>query len=192
MSWFKPFWKKLTPPSSGEGKPAAVPVDSWWTWAAQKLTESQQEQLPNLFTPRAKRVLCLARSEADRLKNDFVGTEHVLLGLIGLGSGVAVNVLRKLGLNLDNTRAEVEKRLGNQPNRNLPSRIPYTPRVKKVLALAAKEAQALNHTYVGTEHILLGLLREGDGPAAQILKNFKVDLDQTIKVIREEIEPEFL
>src|SRR6185503_4717892 len=114
------------------------------------------------FTPRAQQVLALARKEADRFNHNFVGTEHLLLGLIKLGQGVAVNLLQKMGLDLE--------MIGN---------IPYTPRVKKVLALAAKEAKALNHTYVGTEHILLGLLREGDGVAARVLKNLDVDIEQT-------------
>src|ERR1700744_2497859 len=119
------------------------------------------EESMNNFTPRAQQVLALARKEADRFNHNFVGTEHVLLGLIRLGQGVAVNVLQKLGLDLETVRAEVEKQLGKGPHPEKVGNIPYTPRVKKVLALASKEAKALNHTFVGTEHILLGLLREG-------------------------------
>ena len=115
----------------------------------------------NNFTPRAQQVLALARKEADRFNHNFVGTEHLLLGLIKLGQGVAVNVLQKLGLDLETVRLEVEKQVGTGPDQKMMGNIPYTPRVKKVLALAQKEAKALNHTYVGTEHILLGLLREG-------------------------------
>src|SRR5712691_5007384 len=125
-----------------------------------------QEPMNN-FTPRAQQVLALAHKEADRFHHNFVGTEHLLLGLIRLGQGVAVTVLQKLGLDLENVRAEVEKQVGAGPDQQIIGNIPYTPRVKKVLALAAKEAKALNHTYVGTEHILLGLLREGDGVAAR-------------------------
>src|SRR5438445_463283 len=119
------------------------------------------DEAMNNFTPRAQQVLALARKEADRFNHNFVGTEHLLLGLIKLGQGVAVNVLQKLGLDLETVRMEVEKQVGTGPDQKMIGNIPYTPRVKKVLALAAKEAKALNHTYVGTEHILLGLLREG-------------------------------
>ena len=125
----------------------------------------------NNFTPRAQQVLALARKEADRFNHNYVGTEHLLLGLIKLGQGVAVNVLQKMGLDLETVRMEVEKQVGTGPETKMIGNIPYTPRVKKVLALAQKEAKALNHTYVGTEHILLGLLREGEGVAARVLKN---------------------
>ena len=124
----------------------------------------------NNFTPRAQQVLALARKEADRFNHNYVGTEHLLLGLIKLGQGVAVNVLQKMGLDLDTVRMEVEKHVGSHPETKMVGNIPYTPRVKKVLALAGKEAKALNHSYVGTEHILLGLLREGEGVAARVLK----------------------
>ena len=124
----------------------------------------------NNFTPRAQQVLALARKEADRFNHNFVGTEHLLLGLIKLGQGVAVNVLQKMGLDLETVRMEVEKQVGTGPDQKMIGNIPYTPRVKKVLALASKEAKALNHTYVGTEHILLGLLREGDGVAEGIIQ----------------------
>src|SRR5512135_2594688 len=143
------------------------------------------------FTPRAQQVLALARKEADRFNHNFVGTEHLLLGLIKLGQGVAVNVLQKLGLDLEIVRAEVEKQVGTGPDQKMIGNIPYTPRVKKVLALAAKEAKALNHTYVGTEHILLGLLREGDRVAARVLKNLDVDIEQTRQEILKELDPNF-
>ena len=123
----------------------------------------------NNFTPRSQQALAFARKEADRLRHNFVGTEHLLLGLIRLGQGVAVNVLAKLGLDLENVRLEVEKQVGPGPDQKMIGNIPYTPRVRKVLVLAAKEARALNHTYVGTEHILLGLLLEGDGSRARPL-----------------------
>ena len=145
----------------------------------------------NNFTPRAQQVLALARKEADRFNHNFVGTEHLLLGLIKLGQGVAVNVLQKLGLDLETVRMEVEKQVGTGPDQKMIGNIPYTPRVKKVLALAAKEAKALNHTYVGTEHILLGLLREGDGVAARVLKNLDVDIEQTRQEILKELDPNF-
>ncbi len=145
----------------------------------------------NNFTPRAQQVLALARKEADRFNHNFVGTEHLLLGLIKLGQGVAVNVLQKLGLDLETVRMEVEKQVGTGTDQKMIGNIPYTPRVKKVLALAAKEAKALNHTYVGTEHILLGLLREGDGVAARVLKNLDVDIEQTRQEILKELDPNF-
>ncbi len=145
----------------------------------------------NNFTPRAQQVLALARKEADRFNHNFVGTEHILLGLIKLGQGVAVNVLQKLGLDLETVRMEVEKQVGTGPDQKMIGNIPYTPRVKKVLSLAAKEAKALNHTYVGTEHILLGLLREGDGVAARVLKNLDVDIEQTRQEILKELDPNF-
>ena len=143
------------------------------------------------FTPRAQQVLALARKEADRFNHNFVGTEHLLLGLIKLGQGVAVNVLQKLGMDLETVRMEVEKQVGTGPDQKMIGNIPYTPRVKKVLQLAGKEAKMLNHTYVGTEHILLGLLREGDGVAARVLKNLDVDIEQTRQEILKELDPNF-
>jgi ATP-dependent Clp protease ATP-binding subunit ClpC len=143
------------------------------------------------FTPRAQQVLALARKEADRFNHNFLGTEHLLLGLIKLGQGVAVNVIQKMGLDLETVRMEVEKQVGTGPDQKMIGNIPYTPRVKKVLALASKEAKALNHTYVGTEHILLGLLREGDGVAAKVLKNLDVDIEQCRQEILKELDPNF-
>ncbi|MFU8894262.1 MAG: ATP-dependent Clp protease ATP-binding subunit [Luteolibacter sp.] len=145
----------------------------------------------NNFTPRAQQVLALARKEADRFNHAYVGTEHLLLGLIKLGQGVAVNVLERMGLALDSVRAEVEKEVGTGPPQSAPGNIPYTPRVKKVLALANKEAKSLNHSYVGTEHLLLGLLREGEGVAARVLKRLDVDIQRTRNEILAEIDPNF-
>jgi ATP-dependent Clp protease ATP-binding subunit ClpC len=145
----------------------------------------------NNFTPRAQQVLALARKEADRFNHNYVGTEHLLLGLIKLGQGVAVNVLQKMGLDLETVRMEVEKQVGSGPETKMVGNIPYTPRVKKVLALAGKEAKALNHSYVGTEHILLGLLREGDGVAARVLKSLEIDIESTRNEILKELDPNF-
>ncbi|MFZ9941301.1 MAG: ATP-dependent Clp protease ATP-binding subunit [Luteolibacter sp.] len=145
----------------------------------------------NNFTPRAQQVLALARKEADRFNHSYVGTEHLLLGLIKLGQGVAVNVLERMGLELDTVRMEVEKEVGSGPPQKSPGNIPYTPRVKKVLALANKEAKALNHSYVGTEHLLLGLLREGEGVAARVLRRLDVDIQRTRNEILAEIDPNF-
>src|SRR6476646_5894132 len=145
----------------------------------------------NNFTPRAQQVLALARKEADRFNHNYVGTEHLLLGLIKLGQGVAVNVLQKMGLDLETVRMEVEKQVGSGPETKMVGNVPYTPRVKKVLALAGKEAKALNHSYVGTEHILLGLLREGEGVAARVLKTLELDIERTRNEILKELDPNF-
>src|SRR3982075_355282 len=149
------------------------------------------DEAMNNFTPRAQQVLALARKEADRFNHNFVGTEHLLLGLIKLGQGVAVNVLQKMGLDLETVRMEVEKQVGSGPETKMVGNIPYTPRVKKVLALAGKEAKALSHSYVGTEHILLGLLREGEGVAARVLKSLEVDIERTRNEILKELDPNF-
>src|SRR5499427_5120418 len=145
----------------------------------------------NNFTPRAQQVLALARKEADRFNHNYVGTEHLLLGLIKLGQGVAVNVLQKMGLDLETVRMEVEKHVGSHPETKMVGNIPYTPRVKKVLALAGKEAEALKQSYVGTEHILLGLLREGEGIAARVLRSLEVDLARTRNEILKELDPNY-
>jgi ATP-dependent Clp protease ATP-binding subunit ClpC len=145
----------------------------------------------NDFTPRAQQVLALARKEAERFNHNYVGTEHLLLGLIKLGQGVAVNVLQTMGLDLERVRMEVEKHVGPPPEIKMVGNIPYTPRVKKVLALAGKEAQALHHSYVGTEHLLLGLLREGEGVAARVLKSLEVDPARTRNEILKELDPNY-
>ncbi len=145
----------------------------------------------NNFTPRAQQVLALARKEADRFHHNYVGTEHILLGLIKLGQGVAVSVLQKMGLDLETVRSAVEKQVGTGQETKTPGSIPYTPRVKKVLALAGKEAKTLSHSYVGTEHILLGLLREGEGVAARVLKSLEIDIERTRNEILRELDPQF-
>lgn len=145
----------------------------------------------NNFTPRAQQVLALARKEADRFNHNYVGTEHILLGLIKLGQGVAVSVLKNMGLDLETVRIEVEKQVGSGPESKISGNIPYTPRVKKVLSLSNKEAENLDHSYVGTEHLLLGLLREGEGVAARVLTSLNVDINQTRQEILAEIDPNF-
>ncbi len=145
----------------------------------------------NNFTPRAQQVLALARKEADRFHHNFVGTEHLLLGLINLGQGVAVNVLQNMGLDLVTVRSAVEKQVGMGQKAKTTGNIPFTPRVKKVLALASKEAKNLNHSYVGTEHILLGLLREGEGVAAQVLRSLNVDIERARREILSELDPNY-
>ena len=145
----------------------------------------------NNFTPRAQQVLQLARQEAERFNHGYIGTEHLLLGLAALGQGVAVNVLQKMNIDLDTLRLEVEKAVGVGPETKTIGNVPFTPRVKKVLALAGSEARALNHSYVGTEHLLLGLIREGEGVAARILKNLGVDLEKTRVAIMKELNPDY-
>ncbi|MCB1070243.1 MAG: ATP-dependent Clp protease ATP-binding subunit, partial [Kiritimatiellae bacterium] len=145
----------------------------------------------NNFTPRAQQVLQLARKEADKFNHSYVGTEHLLLGIIALGQGVAVNVLQRMSVNLESVHMEVEKAVGVGPETKQVGNLPFTPRVKKVLALAGSEARSLNHAYVGTEHILLGLLREGEGVAARVLRNLNVDLEKTRIEIMKELDPNY-
>jgi ATP-dependent Clp protease ATP-binding subunit ClpC len=139
--------------------------------------------MSNRFTERAQRVILIAQEEAKRLNHDYVGTEHLLLGLIALGEGVAAQVLANLGVDLRRVRAEIEKIVGTGDNVMLLGEIPFTPRAKKVLELAVEEAQNMGHNYVGTEHLLLGLIREEEGVAARVLENLGVRLD----VVREEV-----
>lgn len=132
----------------------------------------------NNFTQRAEQALKLAHAEAIRLGHNYIGTEHLLLGLILLGEGVAVMVLNKLGVNLQLLRKEVEKTVGKGTTTKPSENLPFTARVKKVLALSAHEARRLGHDYIGTEHLLLGLLKEGEGEGANALKNLNVDLEK--------------
>ena len=143
------------------------------------------------FTPRAQRVLHLARKEAEQFNHNYVGTEHILLGLVALGNGVAVSALQSLGVDVQSLRLEVEKAVGTGSDTKTAGTVPFTPRAKKVLALAASEARSLNHTYVGTEHILLGLLREGEGIAARVLENMGVDLDEAREEIMAMLDPDY-
>ncbi len=127
------------------------------------------------FTNRARHVVVLAQEEARRLQHNYIGTEHVLLGLLGEPGGVACQALQGFGITLDGTREEVKAIIGLGKN-PMSGHIPFTPRAKKTLELALREALQLHHKYIGTEHILLGLLREGDGVAAQILRQHSADL----------------
>jgi hypothetical protein len=146
--------------------------------------------LPGIcFTPRGQQALELARKEAARLGHSYVGTEHLLLGLMELGGGVAVNVLRSRGLTLENVRQEVERHVAPGPGLLPAERIPFTPRARQVLALAAREASRLRHSYVGIEHILLGLMRARDGVAARILTQLGVQFEQVQSEILREFGP---
>jgi ATP-dependent Clp protease ATP-binding subunit ClpC len=139
--------------------------------------------MSNRFTDRVQRVIIIAQEEAKRLNHDYVGTEHILLGLVAIGEGVAAKVLINLGIDLRKLRAEVEKLVGTGDNVMLLGEIPFTPRAKKVLELAVEEAQSMGHTYVGTEHLLLGLLREEEGIAARVMENLGVRIND----VREEV-----
>jgi len=132
----------------------------------------------NRFTERARKVILLAKEEAKRFNHDYIGTEHILLGLIREGEGVAAAVLASVGLDPEKIRFEVEKLVEPGPNTVVSGDIPFTPKAKKVIELAMDEARALSHNYIGTEHLLLGLLREGEGVAAQVLMNLGLDLDK--------------
>jgi ATP-dependent Clp protease ATP-binding subunit ClpC len=135
------------------------------------------------FTDRARKVMQLANQEAQRFNHEYIGTEHVLLGLIKEGSGVAANVLKNLDVDLRKIRLEVEKLVQSGPDMVTMGKLPQTPRAKKVIEYSMEEARNLNHNYVGTEHILLGLLREQEGVAAQVLMNLGLKLEE----VREEV-----
>ena len=129
------------------------------------------------FTDRARRVVVLAQEEARLLNHNYIGTEHILLGLIHEGEGVAAKALESLGISLEAVRAQVEEIIG-QGDEAPTGHIPFTPRAKKVLELSLREALQLGHNYIGTEHILLGLIREGEGVAAQVLVKLGAGLDR--------------
>ncbi len=139
----------------------------------------------NRFTERARKVIVLAKEEARRFNHDYIGTEHLLLGLIREGEGVAAAVLQKLGLSLESIRLEVEKLVQPGPSTQIQGDVPFTPRSKKALELAAEEARSLGHNYIGTEHLLLGLIREGEGVASQVLLNLGLDLNRVRSEIME-------
>jgi deoxycytidylate deaminase len=135
------------------------------------------------WTDRSRKIMALANQEAQRFNHEYIGTEHILLGLVKEGSGVAANVLKKLGVDLRKVRLEVEKLVKSGPEMVTMGKLPQTPRSKRVLEYAVEEARELHNNYLGTEHILLGLLREGDGIAAQILMNLGLDVQK----VRDEV-----
>ena len=140
------------------------------------------------FTNRAKQVVKLAKKEAQRMNHNYLGTEHILLGLLKLGQGIAVNVLRNMNVDYEVVRQEVEKLVGFGPEIQLYGDPALTGKVKKVIEFANEEAAVLNHNYVGTEHLLLGLLRQTDGVAAQVLENLNVNLKEVRKEVLKELE----
>jgi ATP-dependent Clp protease ATP-binding subunit ClpC len=135
------------------------------------------------FTDRARKVMALANQEAQRFNHEYIGTEHILLGLVKEGSGVGATVLKNLDIDLRKVRLEVEKLVKSGPDMVTMGKLPQTPRAKKVIEYAIEEARNLGHNYVGTEHLLLGLLREKDGVAAQVLMNLGLKLEE----VREEV-----
>ena len=142
------------------------------------------------FTEKAIKVIMLAQEEARRLGHNFVGTEQILLGLIGEGTGVAAKVLKSMGVNLKDARVEVEKIIGRGSG-FVAVEIPFTPRAKRVLELSLEEARQLGHNYIGTEHLLLGLIREGEGVASTVLRNLDVDIERCRAEILAELDPNF-
>ncbi|MDD2459463.1 MAG: ATP-dependent Clp protease ATP-binding subunit [Kiritimatiellae bacterium] len=140
------------------------------------------------FTERAQRALQLAAREAERFNHPYIGTEHLLLGLVALGEGVAVEVLEELGVSLDDVRIAVERMVGFGGDTKTKGELPYTPRTKKVLQLAVSEAQSMQQQMVGTEHLLLALLREGEGVAAQVLQSLNVRIDEVLDGVRRCLE----
>jgi ATP-dependent Clp protease ATP-binding subunit ClpC len=157
------------------------------------MSEHESFDFPmNNFTPRAQQVLSLAKKEAKRFGHDYVGTEHLLLGLIKLGQGVAVMVLQDMNLDLDSVRLEVEKQSPGGGGTIHEGDVPFTGRVKKVLHFAAAEARNLSYNYIGTEHILLGLLKEGEGVAANILRNLNVDANTVRNEVLKHLDPNFI
>src|SRR5262244_2306678 len=130
------------------------------------------------FTDRARKVMNLAKAEAQRLNHEYIGTEHILLGLVQEGSGVAANVLRNMGIDLKRIRAEIEKLVKGSSTMVPMGNLPFTPRAKKVLELSLEEASQLGHNYIGTEHLLLGLIKEGQSIAAKILESLGARLDE--------------
>jgi ClpA/ClpB-like protein len=139
------------------------------------------------LTPGARWTLELARQEAPRLNHGFVGTEHVLLGLLALEDGVVPNVLKKMGVDREGVRQQIENWVSTFPSNKMPGPLPYTPRVKKTLRLAATEAKVSRHACVGAEHIFLGLLLEGDGVAGRVLRDFGLSPETTREEIAREL-----
>jgi len=141
------------------------------------------------FTERARRVIILAREEAERCQHEYLGTEHILLGIIKDGGGIAILVLQRLGVDIKHLKPEIERNLPLSSNTLVVGDIPFTSRAKKVLEYAVEEARAMGHSYIGTEHILIGLIKEKDGVAYRILSSFGLQYsdikEQTINLLRE-------
>jgi len=144
------------------------------------------------LTPRARQILLLAKQEAERLNHDHIGSEHLLLGILALNEGVALDALRSLGLNLQQLRLEVEKTCGTGGTTKTEGMLPLSPRFKRILELAVREAASMNYNFVGTEHLLLALLREGEGRAARVLKNLNVTPEEVRRAVIRSLDSDFL
>ena len=144
------------------------------------------------LTPRARQILLLAKQEAERLNHDHIGSEHLLLGMLALNEGVALDALRSLGLNLKQLRLEVEKTCGCGGSTRTEGMLPLSPRLKRILELAAREARSMNYNFVGTEHLLLALLREGEGRAARVLQNLNVTPEEVRRAVIRSLDSDFL
>jgi len=160
-----------------------------WAWLRKLKGIMAGAFVPSLstFTPGARWALELARQEAPRLNHGFVGTEHVLLGLLALQDGVVPNVFKKMGVDREGVRRQIENWVSAFPPSKMPGRLPYTPRVEKSLRLAATEARVSQNAPVGAEHILLGLVLEGDGVAGRVLKDFGLSPETTREEIMREV-----
>jgi len=170
MNWFKELRKALTP----------LPRE-----------EREFNERCNKLTPRAYRALRFAQHEPARLRHDSVGSEHILLGLIRLGSGVAANVLEKANCDLKAVRSFIEKQIGQGTEQKAAESIALNQDAKRIIEVASQEARAMDHRYIGTEHLLLGVLREGDGVVGNVLKGLGVNLETTRDQILKELEPCF-
>jgi len=154
---------------------------------------SEKENSGGNLTPRARKALQLAQQEAERLNCDCVGTEHLLLGLLSLNEGVAVDILNLMQISLPDLRREVEnsaRHAGN--NLQKMGSLPLTNRMKKIILLAATEAKIMNYNFIGTEHLLLALLRDGESEAARILRNMNVDINSVRTAILKALDPDYL
>ena len=148
-------------------------------------------EMKNL-TPRAKHVLVLAQKEAQNLNNDYVGTEHLLLGLIVLDEGVAIAVLKEMGVNLKRLRREIEIKISVSTEVKQKGELPLSARLKKILIIASHEAKAMNYNFIGTEHLLLAILDEGEGVAAELLRQMNVSLEIMRLEITKALDPNYL
>jgi hypothetical protein len=160
-------------------------------WLRNAAGWSQEVAMYSRFTDRSRKVMQLANQEAQRFNHEYIGTEHILLGLIEEGNGVAANVLKNLNVDLKKVRPEVVRIIQRGPDADqvIMGRLPFPPRSKKVIEYAIEEARALHHNYVGTEHILLGLLREQEGVAAQVLMNLGVKFEEVRKEVLSLMSP---
>src|SRR5207248_11587175 len=191
MTMVRPALQAL--PAFLDSQETATRIAAWWQSFARVgmrgrhpaigAVGQQEMDMFERFTDRARKVMALANQEAQRFNHEYIGTEHILLGLVKEGSGVGATVLKNLDIDLRKVRLEVEKLVKSGPDMVTMGKLPQTPRAKKVIEYAIAEARHLGHNYVGTEHLLLGLLREKDGVAAQVLMNLGLKLEE----VREEV-----